>query len=113
MDHSNKERIFKHNEVRNISPTYKAFRKEIPPDVQELADSINRLMTVLKLTWYEVSNLVKEEFGQGLGQQQFTVHFLNRQYGVGFRPREGTMRKYLFLQKTLMDIEKSFANPED
>jgi hypothetical protein len=109
LEHTNKYRAFGPGEVGNANPDHKSHRKEIDPYYQKRADELYRLKTLFCLTDRDLSQLVRNEFGQGFGDH-FLPAFLNRTYGAGFNLRPPTLQKINFLIALLKKREKEFAS---
>lgn len=109
IDHTNRDRVFGPGEIGNANPDHKSHRKEIDPYYQKLADELYRLKTIFCLSDNDLKQIVRSEFGVGFGDH-FLPAFLNRTYGVGFNPRERTLKKLNFLLTTLKKREKEFAS---
>ena len=109
LQHGNSIRRYYPTEICNASATNKSHRIPQATEVQKLADDLYRLIQLFQLTYHECNNIIRKEFGEGVGLQTFWFHFLDRNYGVGFTPRDKTLRKYRHLQTFLTNKEKEFA----
>ena len=113
ISHNNRERKYYPAEIHSASPTDKCHRKHIPKHVQDLADSLYSLIQLFNLEYPDCNNIIRAEFGEGVGCQTFWFHFLSRDYGVGFYPRDKTLRKYRYLEQYLLEKKKEFAKPRN
>lgn len=109
IDHNNKVRRYYVGEIHSASPTDKCHRIPVEKYVQDLADNLYRLIQLFNLEFPDCNNIIRQEFGEGVGLQTFFYHFLDRNYGVGFNPRDKTLRKYRYLESFLIKKEKEFA----
>ena len=108
LRHSNKDRQYFTGEIIDAHPQDKSHRKAIPQEQVDLANSLYKLIQYFNLKEQDVYNLIKEEFGQGVGYQTTRI-FLDRVYGPGFKLRYKTYCKYKYLNDYLLKKKKQFA----
>jgi len=108
IDHPNRDRKFAWRGIMNASPGDKSHRKEIDSEVIETAKKLRRLVDLFQLTEKQIYDIIKEEFGEGVGYQTTRI-FLNQTYGPGFNCRATTLMKYKYLIRYLKRLKKQFA----
>ena len=111
LEHPNQTKKFKPGYIHNARPDAKAFRFEADDNIKELAKEVKRLATMFELGVHDISKLIKQEFGEGVGIHT-TLLFLDDVYGPAFRLRAKTLDKYRYFVWLLRQREKQFAKPK-
>ena len=112
LEHPNKSRKYKRGEIINSPPADKSHRKEIPDELVQMAKEMRKLVRLFKLSEMDISNIIKNHFGEGVGFQTTRI-FMNQVYGPGFRLRDKTKGKYQYLIDYLKKLKKQFAKSEN
>lgn len=108
LEHPNKSRVYKKGVIHNARPGDKGFRKPINPEYIKLAKEMKELMEYFHLDISEISDIIKREFGEGVGIQT-TQMFMDQTYGPAFNLREKTADKYKYVVAFLKKTKKEFA----
>ena len=108
LEHPNKTRVYARGEIHDHRPGDKSHRLEIKPEVVKLARRMKGLVDYFGLSEADVNQLIKNEFGEGVGYQTTRI-FMDQLYGPGFNPRLKTLEKYKYLVRFLTKMKKRFA----
>lgn len=109
LEHANKTRKFVKGQLHDAKPGQKSHRMDISDELLKLSRELNSLINYFSMTEAECNELIKAEFGEGVGFQTTRI-FLDQRYGPGFRLRQKTKDKYLYLLNFLKRTKKRFAN---
>lgn len=108
LEHPNKTRVYSRGEIHSHQPGDKSHRLEIKEEHIKLAKRMRRLVNYFNLSESDVNQIIKNEFGEGVGYQTTRI-FMDQLYGPGFRLRLKTEEKYKYLVRFLTKMKKRFA----
>lgn len=108
LEHPNKTRDYPKGYIHDARPGEKGYRKPINPEYVELAKEMRQLIEYFHLDMSEVNEIIKREFGEGIGIQT-TVMFIDQTYGPAFNLRAKTAAKYKYFVSFLQKTKKEFA----
>ena len=111
LEHPNKKKKFQAGSIHNARPGEKSNRYECNEEAKALAKEMNRLTELFMFNAQDIYNIIKKEFGEGIGKQTVMM-FMDNVYGPAFRPRAKTLDKYKYFVWFLRNKEKQFANPK-
>ncbi len=82
LEHPNKTRVYARGEIHDHRPGDKSHSLEIKPEVVALGKKMRKLVDYFGLSESDINQLIKNEFGEGVGYQTTRI-FMDQLYGRG------------------------------